>query len=92
MTSPKQLPLTPVERPRRTDTYRGIAITARDVKDPSQRGKKALELYSAKPKPPAYIICHVDDAVAIGAEVEGVPVIATGTTRGLFLLGPIDIL
>lgn len=34
---------------------------------------------------------HRDDAAAIGAEIEGVPVIATGKAPGLFLLGPLDI-
>ena len=94
MTPAQQLPLTaPASAPRAQKqlTYRGVAVSERDVKNPALRGMKALELYTGTPKPPAWIICHPEDAAAIGAEVQGVPVIATGTSRGLYLLGPIDV-
>jgi len=88
----KQLPLAPPSPPRRTtDTYRAITVTAKDEKNPARRGHLALKTYTGTPKPPRWIICHRDDAAAIGAEIEGVPVIATGKAPGLFLLGPLDI-
>lgn len=90
MTSAKQLSLEPPPVTRRDPTYRAIVVTAKDCKEASQRGRVALQTYTGKPKPPAWIRCHPANAAAIGAVVDGVIVIADGTARDLFLLGPID--
>lgn len=89
----KQLALEPPPppTPRKEATYRMVRVTASDCNDASQRGRVALQTYTGKPKPPAWIICHAEDAAAIGAEIEGVPVIATGKARDLVPLGPIDL-
>lgn len=91
MTPAKQLALEPPPVTRRDPTYRAIVVTAKDERDPALRGRKALQTYTGKPKPPAWIICHPEMAAAIGAEVDGVMVMATGKARDVFLLGPIEV-
>lgn len=90
MKSAVQLPLDKPTRTPRKETYRGISVTARECKNPALRGKVALDAYTGTPRPPRYLICHPDDAAAIGAEVDGVLVVATGKARNTYLLGPID--
>ncbi len=87
----QQLSLAAPPAARRDPIYRAISVTAKDQKDPTLRGRKALQAYSGKPSPPAWIICHPEMAAAIGAEVDGVMVMATGKARDVFLLGPIEV-
>lgn len=84
----KQLPLTaPVIL--RDPIYRGVAFGPKDIIDPSERVHVALGKYVGRyGRLPREVICHPGMAVEIGAECMGVPVLGTGASRHVVLVGP----
>lgn len=83
----------PVSRPRRSvELHRLIQVLPKHEADPRKRGDRALRLYVDRfGHMPREIICHPLDAVEIGEEVQGIPVISTGLSRYLFHVGRLEI-
>lgn len=89
--TPRQLTLRvdpdPLPDRLRDPVYAGFAYGPKDGALASC--KHAIRIYSDRHGPPQQLICHPGYAEAVGAECEGIPVIADGRAKFVVLLGPL---